>query len=176
MKELIKKTVKALNNFQLTARLMAIAGLLTIIVNVLLFVFYQLSGGQQIGDSGQVVQITAFNDAKLVGMVYFLAAIFSTILGIAIVYMSLPYAFPKDKLNPNKALPWMNVANAGLQLILAILVIVLLATEQSEMAVGFVIALILGVIGILCSAFFAFPALKCTFYMPSLLEKEKAAK
>ena len=172
MKDLIKKLIKTLNNYQNTARLMAVAGLLTIIVNVMLFVFYQLSGGQQVGDSGQVVQITAFNDAKMLGMVYFIVAIISTILGIAIVYMSLPYSFPKDKMIPNKALPWMNVANAVLQVVMAVLVVVILTTEQSLMAVGFVIALVLGVIGILCSAFFAFPALKCTFYMPSLLDKE----
>ena len=173
MKDTIKKLIKALNNYKLTARLMAIAGLCAIVVNVMLFVFYQLSGGQQVGDSGVVEQITAFNDAKLVGMVYFLAAIISTILSIAIVYVSIPFSFPKDKMTPNKALPWMVVANGCLQFILAILVIYLLATEATLMLVGFVIALVLGVLVTIYSALFAFPATQCRFYMPSLLIEEK---
>ena len=176
MSDFVKKLIKTLNNYQITARLMACTALVAIVTDVLLFLFYQLSGGQQVGTSGVVEQITAFNDAKIVGMVYFLTAIIAIILGIAIVYMSLPYCFPKDKMNPNKALPWMNVANAVLHLVLAVLVIVLLATEVSEVMVGFVIALVLSFIVVLCSAFFAFPALQCTFYMPNLLLEEKKAK
>lgn len=172
MHEFIKKLTKTLNNYQITARLMMIAGLITIITNILLFVCYQLSGGMQEGDAGVMVQITAFNDAKVVGMIYFLFAIVSIILGIAIVYAAMPYAFPKDKMNPNKALPWLHVANGALQFALMIMTIYLLATETSQMAVGFVIALIIGFIGVVCSLFFLFPGLRCRFYMPAFVDKK----
>ena len=175
MKDFVKKLIKTLNNYQITARLMACVGLFAIITDVLLFLFYQLSGGMQ-EVSGVVTQVTAFNDNKILGMVYFLSAIIAIILGIVIVYMSLPYCFPKDKMNPNKSLPWVVVANGVFHLILAVLVVVLLATEASQVMVGFVVALVLSFIVVLCSAFFAFPATKCLFYMPSLLAEEKKAK
>lgn len=173
MKDFLKKLTKTLNNYKITARLMALVGLVAIVTDVLLFIFYQFSGGMQ-EVSGVPTQVTAFDGNKILGMVYFLSAIIAIILGIAIVYSSFPYCFPKDKMNPNKALPWMCVANAVFHLVLAVLVIVLLATEVSQVMIGFVIALVLSFLVALCSAFFAFPALQCRFYMPSLLEEKKA--
>lgn len=172
MNEFLKPIIKKLNNFKFTSMLACIAGAVSIILTALLFVFYSRSG---LDASGNVT--TAFDGGQnhpsiyLIGMIYFLFCIVTFIVGIVIVYLSFPYMFPKDKMTPKKALPWVIVADGVLHFGLIIMSIYLIATEYSRMKVGFIIYIIVGVLFLLYSLFFILPGLKCRFYMPSLLDE-----
>lgn len=174
MNKFLKPIVKKLNNFKFTALLAAIGGVVSCLLIVLLFVCYSRSGTDP--ETGEV--ITAFvgtgsrRSINNVGMVFFLFCVVSLIAGIVIVYLSLPFIFPKEKLNPKKSIPWVLVGNAALHFALIIMVIFLLATEKSRMTAGFVCYIIFGSLFLIYSLLFIIPALKCNFFMPALVGKD----
>lgn len=173
MNEFLKPVVKKLNNFKFTALLAVIGGVISILLTILLFILYSRSGVDT--KTGEI--ITAFVGGQkhpgtyIVGMIFFLFLIVTIILGIVIVAIGFPYLFPKDKMNPKKALPWLMVANGGLHFSIIIMVVYLLATEYSRLKTGFIIYIILGALLLIYSLSFILPGLKCHFYMPSLLDK-----
>lgn len=181
MNEFLKPIIKKLNNFKLTALLATIGGLVGLLLTVLLFIFYSRSGVDP--STGNVVPaffggITPAApkgnpSLYIVGMVYFLFLIVSTILCIVIIYLSFPYLFPRDVMSPKKALPWLVVSEGALHFALIIMTIFLLIIEDSRMKVGFIIYIILGALFLIYSLLFILPGLKCRFYMPSLLEENK---
>jgi len=67
------------------------AALLSGIASILTLVFYQLSGGTT--EEGK--QITALNDNKILGAVFFLFALMSVILVITLIVISLPHITKK---------------------------------------------------------------------------------
>lgn len=181
MDEFLKPIIKKLNNFKFTALLALIGGGVALLLTILLFILYSRSGINP--ETGEV--IPAFFGGKtavapkgnpslyIVGMIFFLFCIVSAILCIVIIYLSLPFVFPKDKMNPNKAIPWLVVSEGALNLGLIIMVIFLLIVESSRMQVGFIIYIVLGSLFLIYSLLFILPGLKCRFYMPSLLDDEK---
>jgi len=176
MNEFLKPIVKKLNNFKFTALLCAIGGAVSVILTILLFVFYARSG---LDGNGNVT--IAFNYVKgvnspsiyIVGMIYFLICIVSLIVGIVIVALSFPFIFPKDKMTPKKSLPWLMVANGAIHFALIIMVIYLITSEFSRMKVGYIIYIIVGALLLIYSLLFILPGLKCRFYMPQLNNPEE---
>lgn len=163
--------IKYLNDFKKTSRLMLLGSIAALLINIGLFICYQLSGG--FDEEGAMITAFGADSAKPLGMVFFLGLIISTILCIAIGYCSIPFSFPKDKLNPNRVLPWLTFSNGLIQFVLMIFVIIILASEKSLTAVGFVILLIVGFVSSFYNLSFAYPAIKCRFYMPKLILEEK---
>lgn len=164
----MKKIIKKLNNYKLTSRLLMVAGAIGIVFVAMAFVFYQFSGGYDTENSRQLTAFAA-DDRKILGMIFFLACILVAILSISCIYCSLKYAFPKEKVNPNKVIPWLAFANGVLILFVTVFEIIIISTEASQTAVGFVIDIIVGFISGLYSISFILPALKCDYYMPALV-------
>ena len=170
MKELIKK----LNNFRLSSALLAGGALVEIVVAILYLVLYQ-SNGFTIDEDGTQTITTALyaTDLKAVGMFYFLAAFTLIIVGITLIYKALPFIFPKSKENPIHSLGWLLLAESVLLLFMTIISICFISTENSRHTAGFIVLIIIALLANVYSGLMIYPTLRCHFYCPEVINKEK---
>lgn len=171
----MKEFIKTLNNFRLSSLLMAIGSAVGIIAAVLFIIFYQISG-ITINSDGVEVVVTAFHTNQVAQMFFFIADIIAIILGIVVIYQAFPYIFPKAKGIPNKVLGWVLLAENVFLVILIVMAFVLLATEETRVAGGWVVSIMLATFSAAFSGLWIYPNLKCNFYCPELSAKELAKK
>jgi len=176
-KPLCSRILDYFSNFKKLSKIMIIAGVVGLVVSVFLLVCFEISGGK----NGNYF-ICAFGAYKkgsesnniLLGMFLFLAAVVSLVMSAIVAYQSIPYVFPKDKLNVRKSLPWCAFAGGVSQIVCAIFSILVLAIDTTVIAWAWVILavvlILLGVVNIL----FAIPAARRELWMPKLgTEDEK---
>ena len=96
----IKEFCKTFNNFNFTAKLLALGGLVGIVSAVSFLLLYQLGTGET----------HALTEKQFLGMFYFIAAILSVIVGVTLVYKAMPYVSPKQKLVPATSFVWLLLA------------------------------------------------------------------
>ena len=170
MKEILKK----LNNFRLTSTLLASGALLELVMTVLYLVFYQTSG--IVVEDGVTSATVALTNAKFWGMVYFLLAFATIIVGITLIYKAIPFIFPKAKETPTKSLGWLFVAESVLLFFMTIITFVIISTEESNHFVGFLICGIISVLCIISAGLMVYPWLKCRFYCPDVSRNNSVSK
>lgn len=127
MKQLLKK----LNNFRLSATIMAGIAVLGILVTVLFFVAYQTTtAGSPIlyAQKDTTLVRNAFPDRPILGFVFFISAFLAIILGVAVIAFSLPFIMPKEKGIPSRTIAWVLAAQQVFVLVLVVLGVVCLAT------------------------------------------------
>ena len=131
----MKQFLKKFKNFRLTAMVEACAGLVSGIASIIIMILYQTN--QTNGD----VLVSGFFGEPIQGMIFFLAALLAVIVSIVVVYLSYPFIFKKDeKLDPNKALPWIGVGIAVLALIEFVFALIMAGKDGSRYTVGIIIA------------------------------------
>ena len=131
MKQLLKK----LNNFRLSATIMAGITALGILVTVLFFVAYQTTtAGSDIiyAQKDTTLLRSAFPDRPILGFVFFMAAFLAIILGVAVIAFSLPFIMPKEKGIPSRTIGWVLLAQQVFLLVLVVLGVLALATSVRE--------------------------------------------
>lgn len=164
MKELLKK----LNNFKSFSLILSLTGLVEVIVMVVSLILYQTSSPVTINSDGTIEEKInhAFSGNQIAGMIFFIEVIIAIILGIVVVYKTLPFVFPKQKLNPTRVFGYVQVAGGVFSLAFAIQVIYLVSTEQTRYLAGWVILIILSLLVALFSFALVYPNVKCHFYCP----------
>ena len=128
MKQLLKK----LNNFRLSATIMAGIAVLGIIVTVLFFAAYQTTtAGSDLmfAQKDTTLLKNAFPDRPILGFVFFISAFLAIILGVAVIAFSLPFIMPKEKGIPSKTIGWVLAAQQVFLLVLVTLGVIALATS-----------------------------------------------
>ncbi len=163
MKELLKK----LNNFQLTSLLNAIGALVGLIAVIVALVLYQTSGVALDAEENEIIT-NAFAKNQALGMVYFIFAILAIVCGIVVLMKAVKFIFPKTRENPDYSVTWILLAENVFVLGLLVLIFVLLATETTRYAPGFVFVVVLGALSVVYSGLLCYPNVKCHYYMPEL--------
>ena len=161
----MKEFLKTLNNFRLSSLIMSVGSLLGIVAVVLFLVFYQTSG-LMLNSDNVLVQTIAFYSNQVAGMMFFLFAICSIVLGIVLIAKAFPFVMPKSKLQPVKSLSWILLAQNLCLAALIIMVFFLLGTEVTNHAAGWTIGIVIGTFSFLFSLVWIYPTLKCDFYCP----------
>ena len=170
MKQLLKK----LNNFRLTSLIFTAIALFGALVTILFFVSYQTTCHfEQIDKS---VITNAFPDKEILGMVFFISAIVTVILGIAVIALAFPYIMPKEKGVPTRTLGYVLLAQAVFMLVLIVLGILVIVDKRTENRVFWIINMVLGLIFVGGSCFMLYPNITCDFYCPDIVEKKKEEK
>jgi len=169
---MFRKIIKKLNNFRFTALLMSCISGLAGIYSLVSFFLYHFAGDLEEvppdEETEYLARIVGFSSRPYLGMILFFMAVATLIISILVVYSLVPYLKNKEKLTPRKSLLITGFVSAFTQLGLLILMIVLVATETPNTAVGIYLTLPLGVLSIIGLALYIIPYLKCDFYMPEI--------
>lgn len=167
----MKETLKKLNNFRLSSLLISIGSLVGLITVALCLILYQTSG-TKINQEGEEVITNAFASNQALGMLFFIFAILAIVCGIVVIGKAFKFVMPKTRETPDHSLTWILLGENVFVLALLVLVFVLLGTETTRYAAGFVIAVVLGTLSIVYSALLVYPNIKCHYYMPELEVKK----
>lgn len=165
IKEWYKKVIAFFNNYRKTSIVLSGVAVVSAIVGILYLIFYALSGGTK-----DDAVITAFHDRAILGMVFFLFSLFVIGISAYLVYAQFPAILNKEKIQIRKSPLILSVVNAAFQLVIAVFVIILLTSEQSKVAGGFIAVLVFNILSMIASALFIIPFLKCEFYMPAIIQ------
>ena len=152
-------------NYRFTAILVSAFCALAALVSALYLVFYEFAGDI---DTERTMRVTAFDKDPITGMIFFLSAVISIILGIFTIYRLFPAILNKEKIAIVKSPLIMSVINGALQLILFILTLVLLSREDPNTKIGFIICLVFNFIAFAGTTAAIYPFLKGVFYMPEI--------
>ena len=184
MKELIRKCAKTLSNYKLLARIMACLSAFVVVVVALAFTAFQLSKGSDeygskivaFGVIGLVDKTTKqpIPDAhhQVMGMFCFLFFFATIVMAIVVLAKSFKFAFPKGKMNPNKTLPILCLANAGLCVVDAAFCVIAVVYDHSIIPVFWYVVMALFIVGALANATMAVPVFRSHYYMPEPVEKK----
>lgn len=170
----MKKLAKLLNNFKLTAIVVGIIQVVGVLAALGGLVCYTFSGGSGKTDSGKNFLYPAFyyqvdNPVpQILGMIYFLIMLIAIIAGIMVAYRLVPFIRNKEKMAPSKGIIIAGSAIGILHVITAALEIVLLVTEESHTAAGFIVVLVFQVLFIAACALMIYPIKRCDYFMPEI--------
>lgn len=115
------------------------------------FTCYQLSGRDPVINTDRKGQLTnALMDKPVLGMIFFLLILFGLAVAIFAGYRAIQYARSKDKVPPNKLLPWLMVTSGVLNLG-TIPFFVMIFMENGRTLVGMIICMVLTVLYVVAS-------------------------
>ena len=169
-----KAVAKKLNNFRLTSIILASVSLVAGIISLGLLFIYYFAGDVSTQTQSRQPSFTSLGaSGRILGMVFFLFAIFVIILSIVIIYNVLPNIQNKEKVSPSKAPLVMGIVNGGLELVVLVFAILAITIDKHVpntlalyiVAIPFVA--LTAIANILC----IFPLVKCVFYQPSIGSK-----
>ena len=150
----IKEFCKTFNNFNFTAKLLALGGLVGIVSAVSFLLLYQLGTGET----------HALAEKQFLGMFYFIAAILSIIVGVTLVYKAMPYVSPKQKLVPATSFVWLLLAQNILLLFMLVVAFIILGTETVKIPALYVVNCALAGLSICYSILWIYPNIICQYY------------
>ena len=133
----MKKFLKHFKKFKLTALIEACAGVVSIVTAIVILILHQTVFYRDFGtpEKPKIVTYTGFYNQPIIGMVFFLSALFVIIFGIVTVYSAYPFLFKKDaKLEPKTIITWWGVTTGGFGLITAIFTLIMAFNQSSNAA------------------------------------------
>ena len=172
MKQFIRKWAEIFSNYKLLARIMICLSVFTGAVVILAFAAFQMSKGEYVafGVPGLIDKETKtpIPDAhhQVMGMFCFLTFIATLVIVIVILSQSFKFAFPKDKMNPGKAMPILCVVNAGLCVVDTIFCLLAIFYDHSVIPVFWFVVMALFIVAALANAVMLLPVLRSHYYMP----------
>lgn len=163
----MKKVFDYLSNFKKLSRIMVLLGGIGLVLSILLFVCFEISGGKT--DSYFVCAFAQKGaNLNVLGMIMFLVGVLALVMSAVVGYQGLPFAFPKDKLNPSKAIPWCAFVGGIAEIVSGIFSILVIVLDTTIIAWAWAaLAALLILLGI-CNTLVIIPILKCEFWMPKL--------
>lgn len=169
---MLRKIVKKLNNFRLTATLVAIFSVLTAIYAIGSFACYHFAG--EVVNDIRVVGFTGMGEkgnlGKILGMVLFLLVLVTTVIGIVVAYQLFPAIKNKEKVNPKPVFLFVSFIGSFFELGVLVLMVIL-ATKDPNTKNYILYSLPLGGITIVASWLELIPFYMCDFYMPTIKNK-----
>lgn len=161
-----KKVISTFNNYRTTSIVMSVIALVAILASVGVLLAYEFAGNF---DEEINMQITAFADKPIHGMVLFLSCIFVIIAGIVTIYVSFPAIVNKDVVQTKKSRLIASFVSCFFSLVIAVFIIILLTSkERIKTEVPFIISLVFGLLAAIANGLLFVPYFKCTFYMPPI--------
>ena len=122
----IQEFLKKFRNFRLYAWIVGIAAALGAISSLMILILHQNFLFNEEGE-----RMVGFTGRQIEAMVFFVAGLIALILGIVVAYLSYPYIFKrKERLEPNKALVWLGVAQGGLTLVQVIMTFIMVNVPE----------------------------------------------
>lgn len=180
IKEFFKAIIKKLNNYRLTAIIVAGINLLVAIVGVALVFIYHLAGGDVPDKKTSTMPSFAGLDlvegaeegqyitGKLMGMSFFIIIVAVLILSIYTIYALLPYILNKEKVTPKKSPLILSVINGGLEIAVLVFSILAITLETPYTKTGYIITMPFTVITLIANFLCIVPLLRCVFYQPAI--------
>lgn len=175
----MKKIIKKLNNYRLTATIVSAVSLIAAVVSLgLLFVYYFAGDISKKTKSRMPSFFNLGQDGRIMGMIFFLACIFVIIISILVIYNLLPAIKNKEKITPRKSPLIIAVVNGVFQVIVLVFSILAITLETPNTLVWYVISLPLTGLTAIANFLCLVPFFKCVFYMPAInkVEEKKPAE
>lgn len=164
---MLRRIVKKLNNFKLTATLVAIFSVLTALYCVGAFVCYNFAG--DVINNVRVVGFSGMGDhgnlGKILGMVLFLSVLITVVMSIVVAYQLFPAVKNKDKVVPKRGFLFVQFVASFFE-ICVIVLMVILYTKEPNTKDYILYSLPLGGLTVIVSWLELIPFYMCDFYMP----------
>ena len=113
----VHNTEEAVKTYKLISNIILVLAGVCLLLSAGTFVCYQLSGTAPVINTDRKGQLeNALMKQPVMGMIFFLLILFGLVLAIFAGYRALQYSRSKDKIPPNKLLPWLMAASGVLNL------------------------------------------------------------
>ena len=163
---MFRKIIKKFNNFKTTAIFTFIFSALTALYGIGVFLCYNFAG--DIVNGYRDVGFDESQTGKLMGMILFLLAFVTVVIGILVAYNMIPAMLNKEKITPKKGFLGASFAGAFFELGLFVMSILLILLDTPKTTVFIIASIPLFVITFLASIFEFILMLSCDFYMPEI--------
>ena len=168
----MKKLIKKLNNYRVTALAVGITAAFVALLTIGLVLIYYFANGLS-NTTGH--QIPSFSTIKQTGrilqMVFFIFAIIVLALSLGTAYLLVPAILNKGKVVPSKTPLFMAAVTGVLQIVLLVFSILAITLETPKVAACgalYIVTIPLNIISLVANIFYLVPAIKCEFYMPEV--------
>lgn len=162
------KLLDYLSNFKKLSRIMVIVSAIGLLVSILLFVCFEISGGK----NGEyfVCAFSAKTDSgkylNIFGFILFAVGVVALVMSAVVGYQGLAFAFPKDKMNVKKALPWCCFVGGVAEIVAAVFSILVVAIDKTIIGWAWIIlAIVLVLLGVV-NILFVLPVTRRELWMP----------
>lgn len=169
----MKKLASKLNNFRLTAIVVAAIQVLGILATVGNLLSYLFAGG--IEDKKTVTALGYIKgqpERQIYGMIFFLACIITIGVGILVIYNLFPNILNKEKVETKKGFVITGMANSIVHVIIIVFVCIILKLDDPQTTGGFIAGLVGSVLFIAANALMIYPLVRCEFYQPDVIAKK----
>lgn len=161
-----KKVISKFNNYRTTSIVASVIAIVAILAAVGTLIFYEFAGYY---DEEINMQITAFAERPIHGMVMFLSCLIVIISGIVTVYVSFPAIVNNDVVQTKRSRLIASFVASFFQLVVAVFIIILVTSdEEISTTSGFIAMLVFVILDAIAGALLLVPYLKCNFYMPPI--------
>lgn len=161
-----KKVISTFNNYRTTSIVLAVVGVVAILASIGVLLAYEFAGPF---DSEINMQITAFKDKPIHGMILFLSCLFTIIAGIVAIYVSFPAIKNNDVVQTKRSRLISAFVAGFFELVIAIFIIILLTSnEKIKTTNAFVASLVFILLDAIACGLLIVPFTKCVFYMPPI--------
>lgn len=164
--------IKKFNNFRLTSFVTAGAAFVGAAYSLAAFFLYHFAGEKTEKHGRLVGFLSLEKDGRILGFIFFLAAVLSIILTIYAIYTLIPHMLNKEKVNVKKSSVIVAAVAALPTLLVTVLSIYLIAIEDPNTEIGIIVSIPFGALASIALGLLLVPALKCEFYMPAIKQKK----
>ena len=168
----MKKIIKKLNNYRVTALTVGILSAFVALLTIGLILIYYFANGLSPRTGHQMPSFSTIpQTGRILQMVFFIFAIVVLALAIGTAYLLVPAILNKGKVATSKSPLYMAAVNGVLQIVLVVFSVLAITLETPKVAACqalYIVTIPLNIISLVANILCLVPAIKCEFYMPEV--------